>query len=1584
MKEERRTTLHIIAVIALALLMAIPVSMASAPHGGNAVATSVNHETGVTLNVNGYVTDSSMSGLPSDLVIDHYASGRGHYILVFDGPVTDKMKTAVEAAGANIIAPLGHDQFIVEISDSNLAKVKAVPHVKAVVIDQPAFRLSKELQNANGPVNVKIYAFPGYDKGVVRDLSRMMVSENSGWITSMTPNGQIAINQVGILNQNYGMVTATVYPSMLDNIAKINGVAYVEMTHNNYVFNDESHSQTQHTHNDTTSVGAPDNLAAGQADATHTPVWNAGIYGDGVIIGETDTACGLHHDMFRDVNNPLHLSDLHTGSSHPDAYMPDQRKVVMYATYESTGYDHNFSDDSPDHGSHVAGTILGYDNPVGGTSSYDGMAPGAKLAFGDIDKPEGGNNGHGSTDYLNPPGNFEVMWDPLMTGNLSMVKISSQSWGGHVQDSSGNNVEQSNYMDENVMIDEYAWKHDKVFTWAAGNEGNNAHTLGIQAESKNTVTVAAADRTDKMASFSSVGPTFDNRLKPDVTMSGTSINSVDAKSGDSKYVSEQGTSMATPGTAGTMGLIQEYFEKGYYPSGSKVAANAMEPSAALLKAEIINGAEEMTDSSATNDPYNGNDGYPSADQGWGFINVDKSLYLGSNDPIKVRVWDNHYGMSTGDNVTLNFSVSDTSVRLAVTLVWTDPPAAMGASTALVNDLDLTVIGPDGTTYKGNVFKGTKPGYTPGNTGDYDRLNNVEEVKVFNGHGLATGIWQVRITGHDIPVDPQPFALVVSGGLNLDKGLVKLDNKVYCEKGTAHITVEDGDGSSPVDVTVTSLLTGDTETVKCNGGNSLFFGEMNFTLDSPVSGDHVLSVKDGDTIKVEYNDGGFISDAFARIDAKGPVISNVSVSYKSNVMAKISFTTNEMALGAVAYGTDPNSMTVTPYTTEYSTTPEVALTGLQENTLYYYDVLAKDRCGGHVTRDDNGGQHYTFTTDSQGDILLVISDKSGYDWQQMLKEYSDAFNDKGWSFNAWYGWDQGTPSLQTLQKYKVVAWQVGIEYYPPFTATERTLVKNYLDNGGRMWVNSQDVAWAFGDSSNSPFYSADANNWLKSEMKETWNQDKDFTQVDGISGDPISGDYTNGIAYDRYRDGGSGDDIGSNNAGGTASYVWYDHTNSKDCGVKWVSSANNGTAGTGTWGGTPSKIVVDNLEWSALVSRSQVHSDIRSDVLDKTMVWLIGHDHPDVSVTNPAAGDSETGNSVNIQWDKTTYGGTGVYQTKIYYSDNAGDAWYLIDTVGDVTSYNWDISSVPNGINYMIKVEVYDDSDVHLVGAGTSGVFSISRSGGDTQGPAILAGTASVEPIPVEYGSTMWINATADDSNMGGSNIQAARFYIDSTSGTATSMNPLDGAFDSMKEKVTWSGTCDLTNGDHVAYIQAQDSAGNWGTIANVTFHVDGAPAGVTVSVVSGWNLISFPWMSTPENITTALGSFSWDRAMVYQNGQWYTYNTGRDAKFNLGFPMVDNTMGIWVHATADGNVTHIGSGTTNITMTTGWNLVGYPSGTEDTVSNIMSGFSGQYDLIQTYDPSSGQIITLGAGDNMEPGTAYWVHVTAPGTWSVNW
>ena len=1501
---------------------------------------------------------------PANLKIDRYSTGTGYYFVKFYGPVKQEWKNELEQMGAHIYSPLYGNTFLVKMNDDTVQQVKSMPQVMYVGIYQPAYKISPEVSRMSGPnCHIRILTFPEYRNAVAAHIGKMLAYNGLGHLKLNYDSGVPMASKIS--GGRVGYIEAVVDSSMFDDIARLPGVQYIEKFEHPKVMNDVAHTLMQSDNTNTNGEGAPDSLTVNQT-SWKTPIWRHGLFGQGMVVGESDTGIYVHHDLFRDSNHP------YTNDNIPLNVTLDTRKILRYMVFASTGYDHQ-PDSSPDHGSHVAGTIAGYDNPIGGTSAYDGGAPGAKISFSDIQKT--GNS------YLNPPNDYSETWDPARNDG---AKSYSQSWGSPWSDE---------YSGGMFQIDSYLYDHPGfMMEWAAGNAGSNLKTIGNEAEAKDALVIAASgssslfgsteDGTD-ITSFSSRGPTFDNRLKPDIAAPGAAIDSTDS-SGDSKYTQMDGTSMATPNSNWAVTLIAQYYRDGFYPTGKNISANSFDASGALLKATIINGAVEMTGSGAEGNAYNGDGGYPSVDQGWGFVNLNNSLYFNDGDARTMRVIDSKDGLTTGQSVEYKYKVIDTTDPLTATIAWSDYPGTVGSNaSALVNDYDLTLIAPNGTAYKGNVFTGKNPGYST-TGGSYDHLNPVENIKLISGHGLVTGTWTVRITAYNIPMAKQPFGFVISGNLDLSYGVVSLDKSTYSEKQVPQIRVEDAGAGNSVTVNVSSAKTGDYDLVNCaKTGDGVYEGNITLTLTETSPNDGKLSVKDADTITASYDDVDHVSNATATIDAAGPLITDVNLDYSTIFSAEISWKTSEQANGKIYYGTDPSNLNLTSGPTGvYITNPSVVLKNLQADTLYYYDVESSDIYG-HKTKDTNGGSHYAFTTPKKGDILVVVSGKTGYNWEQLVSEYKDALTDTGWAPNFWYSWDTGTPPLTTLQEYKAVLWQVGIEHYPSFDASERAVVKDYNDNGSRLWVNSQDVAWDFGDSKNSGDYSTETHNWLVSQMKEDWKKDPtDITKIDGISGDPISDAYTGGIAYDEYRSGGAGDEVSSQDSGGTTTYVWTD--TSDNCAVKWVSSANNGTAGTGVWGGTPSKVQVNNLEWSALVNRSQVHSAIRSDVINKTIVWLIGHDHPDVNLTYPTGGETLTADTVNVTWDAKTYGGTSIANTSLYYSDNGGDAWYLVsDKIGSKKYYNWDLSGVQNGNNYRVKVIVTDDgSPAALSGSNMSGVFTIDREGGDNVGPVTVAGTVTAEPTPAVYKETIWFNATIDDSNKGNSNILEAEYFIDSTGadGAGTSMNAADGAFNSPKENVTWSGTCNIPVGTHTLYVHGKDDSGNWGSFESVNFTVNPGP----IHITKGWNLISIPWQNTTTNITNALSDISWDRAMVYINGIWYTYNTARADKYNLGFPDIDNTVGIWVNATADGTISgsKANIGNTSIILHKGWNLVGYPSITERAVSDALGGLS--YSYVQTYDTDSQSIITLSASDVFMPNIGYWIYANKTETWTVSW
>ena len=124
-------------------------------------------------------------------------------------------------------------------------------------------------------------------------------------------------------------------------------------------------------------------------------------------------------------------------------------------------------------------------------------------------------------------------------------------------------------------------------------------------------------------------------------------------------------------------------------------------------------------------------------------------------------------LTTGFSASYNHDVYASNQPLRVTLAWSDAPASLLAP-GLVNNLDLVVVAPGGTTYRGNNLAGgwSQPG------GFADGVNNVESVYIQNP---ALGTWTIRVDGTNVPQAPQPLAVVVTGSLH---PVINYDHQLY--------------------------------------------------------------------------------------------------------------------------------------------------------------------------------------------------------------------------------------------------------------------------------------------------------------------------------------------------------------------------------------------------------------------------------------------------------------------------------------------------------------------------------------------------------------------------------------------------------------------------------------------------------------------------------------------------------------------------------------------------------------------------------------------------------------------------------------
>ena len=242
-----------------------------------------------------------------------------------------------------------------------------------------------------------------------------------------------------------------------------------------------------------------------------------------------------------------------------------------------------------------------------------------------------------------------------------------------------------------------------------------------------------ADNIDQIAYFSSRGPTDDGRIKPDIVAPGTYIISTRSSMPtasypwgivDSYYAYNSGTSMATPITAGAAALVRQFY----------VDNESISPSAALIKATLINGATNV--------------GLSSNLQGWGRTNITNSLFPVSPGSFYYHDVTSEGGLDTSEfwNVSYYVNNNTSTVPLRITLVWTDYRGNPAVIPQLVNDLDMTVTGPS-ESYLGNGG---------------DNTNNVEQVELLSP---LVGRYTIQVNGTNIPHGPQPFALVISGAVN---------------------------------------------------------------------------------------------------------------------------------------------------------------------------------------------------------------------------------------------------------------------------------------------------------------------------------------------------------------------------------------------------------------------------------------------------------------------------------------------------------------------------------------------------------------------------------------------------------------------------------------------------------------------------------------------------------------------------------------------------------------------------------------------------------------------------------------------------
>lgn len=283
-----------------------------------------------------------------------------------------------------------------------------------------------------------------------------------------------------------------------------------------------------------------------------------------------------------------------------------------------------------------------------------------------------------------------------------------------------------------------------IIVKSAGNT-RNAPGVGTYTSlwgastAKNVIVVGAVDHDDTMSTFSSFGPTSDGRIKPDVVADGVDVLSTFP---GNTYGVFSGTSMAAPATTGVLAQFIEQYRR-------TVGAGAS-PRPDIARACLIHGARDLVPG----------DGAPGGPGPFYTVGPDYASGFGTVDSINAITALN--GLTSGDldqsqTFSFPFVVSQPTLQLKATLVWTDQPGSLIAANAIITDLDLDLTSPSSTTFFPWSLNPASPA-SPATAVGPNTVDTVEQVVVPNPQ---LGVWTVNVTGTNVPQPLQQFAVVVS-------------------------------------------------------------------------------------------------------------------------------------------------------------------------------------------------------------------------------------------------------------------------------------------------------------------------------------------------------------------------------------------------------------------------------------------------------------------------------------------------------------------------------------------------------------------------------------------------------------------------------------------------------------------------------------------------------------------------------------------------------------------------------------------------------------------------------------------------------
>ena len=363
---------------------------------------------------------------------------------------------------------------------------------------------------------------------------------------------------------------------------------------------------------------------------------------------------------------PVGVMDTGLNTNHLD--IASNRASICGANFiamESRAEDADLWVDEDGHGTHVTGTIVG--NGIV-EPRYAGMAPTvAHIRFAKVLGRAGFGAAEGiirGMDFLARPSSCTSAAPavkPLVV-NMSLSATGLRFEGREA---------------DIRKLDAVVWAHRQLYVVAQSN--GDIHGFSNFAAAKNSLPVGAITDDGDLASFSSYGPTADDRLAPLVVATGVDLYSAAGNGSRGAYESLSGTSMASPSVAGLAALLMDAVPS-YKEQPALVRARLM--ASAIRPAPWLQAAEAF--------PRNNSGGPGTLQAQFGLGKVSARTSILARDRADGWVSGGAVSsLSSGEYGYHEIVVPDDVSRLDIAMTWDEPPADTIGNVVL-NNLDLYV------------------------------------------------------------------------------------------------------------------------------------------------------------------------------------------------------------------------------------------------------------------------------------------------------------------------------------------------------------------------------------------------------------------------------------------------------------------------------------------------------------------------------------------------------------------------------------------------------------------------------------------------------------------------------------------------------------------------------------------------------------------------------------------------------------------------------------------------------------------------------------------------------------------------------